>query len=57
MTFYESWAREFEQRFPGVKVIMKAAQTPPASPRALTNSRIVVVHGPAADRVARNEIA
>jgi hypothetical protein len=33
MTFYESWAREFEQRFPGVKVIMKAAQTPPASPK------------------------
>jgi ABC-type phosphate transport system substrate-binding protein len=33
ITFYESWAREFEQRFPGVKVIMKAAQTPPASPK------------------------
>jgi hypothetical protein len=32
-TLYESWAREFEQRFPRVKVTMKAApNTPPASP-------------------------
>ena len=26
-TLYESWAREFEQRFPGIKVIVKAGSS------------------------------